>query len=166
MTTPATHPATHPATQLAASGPTHGCLRCGRPVSVNVSLCDECNPLGLKQPAATQVHAIAAGGIVLFVVFLAIIGRVALGGIGPFTGEVRAVVPGTTGLEVTVAVTNAGTSASATTCRVVEASRPAGGPGQLLQTPNVQPGETIEFSAPVSVFGNQVVDLTVDCQSP
>lgn len=152
--------------EISKPAPLHGCVRCGRPIALEVALCEDCNPLGLKQPAATQVHAIAAGGIVLFVLFLAVIGRVALGGIGPFTGEVRSVALATSGLEVTVAVTNAGSTASATTCRVVEASRPVGGPGHLLQTPNVQPGQTIVFSALVSVFGDQLVDLAVDCQSP
>lgn len=135
-------------------------------MALDVALCEECNPLGLKQPATTQVHAIAAGGIVLFVLFLAIVGRLALGGIGPFTGQVRGVALATGGLEVTVAVTNAGSTASSTTCRVVQASRAVGGPGQLLQTPNVPAGQTIEFTALLSVFGGRLVDLAVDCQSP
>ncbi len=157
---------TSPETSAATPEPMHGCLRCGRPVSVDVALCDECNPLGLKQPAATQVHAIAAGGIVLFVLFLALVGRAALTGVGPFTGVIRGVVAVAGGLEVTLTVTNEGTSASATTCRVVEASRPVGGPGQVLQTPKVPAGETIEFTAPVSLFGDQPTALAVDCQSP
>jgi hypothetical protein len=148
------------------TGPTHGCVRCGRQIPIHVALCEDCNPLGLKQPSPTQVHAIAAGGIVLFVLFLAVVGRVALRNVGPFSGEVRNVVAAQGGLEVTLAVTNAGSSASATTCRVIEASRPVGGPGQLLQTPNVPGGTTIEFSAPVSLFGDQPIPLTVDCQSP
>ncbi|MEO8208365.1 MAG: hypothetical protein ABI598_04960 [Chloroflexota bacterium] len=135
-------------------------------MSIHVALCEDCNPLGLKQPATTQVHALAAGGIVLFVLFLALVGRLAIGGIGPFSGEVLHVASATTGLEVTVAVTNKGSTASATTCRVVEAARPVGGPGQLLQTPNIPAGETIEFTAAVSVFGLAVQDLGVDCQSP
>lgn len=152
--------------ELSKPAPLHGCVRCGRQVALEVALCEECNPLGLKQPAPTQVHAIAAGGIVLFVVFLAVVGRLVLGGIGPFSGEVRSVAAAASGLEVTLAVTNAGSTASSTTCRVVEATRPVGGLGQLLQTPNVQPGQTIEFTVPVSVFGDQVVALIVDCQSP
>ncbi len=152
--------------QMSKPAPLHGCIRCGRLVALDISLCEECNPLGLKQPATTQVHAIAAGGIVLFVVFLAVVGRLALGGIGPFTGEVKGVTASTGGLEVTVAVSNHGSTSSATTCRVVEATRPVGGPGQLLQTPNVPPGQTIEFSALVTVFGNEPVALAVDCQSP
>lgn len=153
-------------TQISKPAPMHGCLRCGRDVALEIALCEECNPLGLKQPAATQVHALAAGGIFLFVVFLAVIGRFAIGGIGPFTGEVRGVVAATGGLEVTIAVRNAGSTASSTTCRVVEASRPVGGPAQLLQTPNIGPGQTLEFSAPVSAFGAELQDLAVDCQSP
>ena len=82
---------TSPATLPAASDPTHGCVRCGRPVPIHVALCEECNPLGLKQPAATQVHAIAAGGIVLFVVVLAVLARVGLSGVGPFSGVVAGV---------------------------------------------------------------------------
>ena len=146
--------------------PTHPCLRCGRPVAINVALCEQCNPLGLKQPAATQVHAIAAGGIVLFVVFLAIVGRLALGGIGPFTGKIASVVAAPGGLAVTVTVTNAGTKNSATTCRVVAADREVGGPSQLLQTPNVPGGQTVQFVTTVAVFGTEVRQLAVDCQSP
>ncbi len=162
---------TTPTTLSAAPEPTHGCLRCGRQIPIHESLCEFCNPLGLKQPAATQVHAIAAGGILLFVVILAVLARSALQGVGPFSGEVVSVFRGTTaaatgGLEVTVAVTNKGTSPSATTCRVVAADREAGGPAQLLQTPNVPAGQTITFTAAVSVFGDQPVELAVDCQSP
>jgi hypothetical protein len=146
--------------------PTHGCVRCGRPIPIHVALCDDCNPLGLKQPAATQVHAIAAGGILLFVLFLAVVGRGALQGIGPFSGEIRGIESAQNGLLVTVAVTNKGTNPSATTCRVVGGDREPGGPAELLQTPNVPAGKTIEFSAVVSAFGGDPVDLAVDCQSP
>jgi hypothetical protein len=163
---PASGDATRRGSASPAKEPTHGCVRCGRQIPIDVALCEDCNPLGLKQPSPTQVHAIAAGGIVLFVLFLAVVGRLALRDVGPFSGEVRSVVATPSGLEVTLAVTNAGSSASATTCRVIEASRPVGGPGQLLQTPNVPGGSTIEFTAPVSLFGDQPLALTVDCQSP
>ena len=146
--------------------PKHGCLRCGRPVPIHVALCDECNPLGLKQPAATQVHAIAAGGIVLAVVILAVVGRAGLSGVGPFRGEVVDVAAVASGLSVTLAVSNDGSKGAATTCRVVEAARPVGGPGQVVQTPTVPAGGTIEFGAVVTAFGSEVQDLAVDCQSP
>jgi hypothetical protein len=157
---------TAPTSLPARPEPTHGCVRCGRPIPIHDSLCEDCNPLGLKQPAATQVHAIAAGGILLFVLILAVLGRGALQGVGPCNGEIRDLKTAQNGLLVTVAVTNKGTTASATTCRILGADREAGGPAQLLQTPNVPAGQTIEFDAVVSVFGDQPVDLVVDCQSP
>lgn len=158
MTVPATLPTT--------PEPTHPCMRCGRPVAIHVALCDECNPLGLTQPAATQVHAIAAGGIVLFVVFLAILGRIGLSGVGPFRGVAGDVVAATTGLQVTISVTNAGTKDASTTCRVTEHGGGIGSTGELIQTPIVPAGETITFSANVYSFGDQPRALAVECQSP
>lgn len=146
--------------------PTHPCMRCGRPVAIHVALCEACNPLGLKQPAATQVHAIAAGGIVLFVIVLAVLAGIGLSGVGPFSGTVRAVEVREGGLAVTISVSNEGSKDAATTCRVVEADRPVGGPGQVVQTPFVPAGETLEFTAPVTAFGMDPKALAVDCQSP
>jgi hypothetical protein len=158
MTTPTSLPA--------RPEPTHGCVRCGRPIPIHEALCEDCNPLGLKQPAATQVHAIAAGGILLFVLILAVLGRGALQGVGPFTGEIRDIARAPNGLLVSVAVTNKGTTASATTCRILGADRQVGGPAELLQSPNVPAGQTIIFDSVVSAFGDQPADLIVDCQSP
>jgi len=125
-----------------------------------------CNPLGLRQPAATQVHALAAGGIVLFVILLALLAGVWLNGVGPFSGTVSRVEPRDGGLAVTISVTNRGTKSAATTCRVAEASRPVGGPAQVVQTPSVAAGATRTFIATVTVFGSEPAALAVDCQSP
>ena len=150
-----------------ATEPTHACVRCGRPVAIDVALCEECNPLGLKQPAATQVHAIAAGGILFFVVVLAVLARVGLAGVGPFSGEVRGVEVAGEGLTVTLAVSNAGTKDGATTCRVIESGDQIGGVGQVVQTPSVPAGQTISFTASVTAFGTQPrAGLLVECASP
>lgn len=155
-----------PTTPLPASEPTHPCVRCGRRVPIDIALCEVCNPLGLKQPAATQVHAIAAGGIVLFVVVLAVLGRFWLGGVGPFEGRVGGVTPGAAGLEVSLTVSNAGSRAASTTCRVLEAARPVGGPGENVQTPTIPGHGRLTFTTTVSAFGADPIDLGVDCQSP
>jgi hypothetical protein len=121
----------------------------------------------LKQPAATQVHAIAAGGILLFALILAVLGRVGLSGVGPFAGTVQGVAPvAAGGLQVTIAISNDGSKGAATTCRVVEVGNPAGGRGQVVQTPVVPAGQTIQFVATVSAFGDQPIDLQAECQSP
>jgi hypothetical protein len=70
------------------------------------------------------------------------------------------------GLGVTLSVANEGSKPAATTCRVVEANRPTGGPGQVIQTPVVPAGESITFSASLTVFGDRPRALAVDCDSP
>jgi hypothetical protein len=152
---------------LEAPEPTHACIRCGRPgVAAELALCELCNPLELAQPSATQVHGIAALGILAFVAVLAVLGRVTLSGTGPFTATVDGVAPSGAGLAVTVSVMNVGSKAGSTTCRVVEASHPIGGAGELIQSPVVQPGSTTRFTAVVSNFGAAPVALAVDCPSP
>jgi hypothetical protein len=158
-------PATLPATP-AKPEPTNACLRCGRPIPIGDSLCELCNPLGLKQPAATQVHAIAAGGVVFFVVVLALLAQVGLSGVGPFSGRIMGVEARDDGLAVSISVTNGGTKGAATTCRVIDAERIAGGPGQVIQTPVIPAGDSLTFTATVSAFGPAVRTLAVDCQSP
>lgn len=162
----ASAPASRPATSEPAPRPTHACLRCGRPVPIDVALCAECNPLGLKQPAATQVHAIAAGGIVLFVAVLALLARIGLSGVGPFHGLISGVVAANGGLAVTIDVSNEGTKDAATTCRISDAERSAGGPSQVVQTPPIPAGETLTFTATVTAFGAAVRPLAVECRSP
>jgi hypothetical protein len=135
-------------------------------VLIHVALCEDCNPLGLKQPAATQVHALAAGGIVFFVVVLALLASAGLRGVGPFSGTVMTVDGAAGGLAVTIEVANAGTRGAATTCRIIDIDRAVGGPAQVVQTPAVPGGGSVSFTATVTAFGDAPRALAVDCQSP
>jgi hypothetical protein len=147
--------------------PTHACIRCGRPgVPAELALCEQCNPLELAQPSATQVHGIAALGIILFVVLLAVLGRGALAGAGPFIGAIDGVSPTATGLSVSMVVTNKGTKAAATTCSLVLDSHPIGGVRELVQTPVIPAGSSLRFSAEVTKCGTAPVGLATDCQTP
>ena len=147
--------------------PTHRCIRCGREgVPADAGLCELCNPLDLSQPSATQMHGIAAVGIIAFIVVLAVAGRASLAGTGPFTGQLRDMTTAADGLSVTIAVSNEGEKAAATTCAVIQQPARAGGPRQVVQTPLVQAGETLEFTTVVTRFGTAVVGLAVDCSSP
>jgi hypothetical protein len=159
--------ATAPAAPELQPEPTHACIRCGRPgVPADKGLCEECNPLELAQPSATQVHGIAALGIVAFVAVLAVLGRVALAGTGPFTGSVVRVDPATGGLAVTLTVHNAGSKNAATTCSLVRDTRPVGGATELIQTPLISAGGDATFTSPVTRFGSTPLGLVADCQSP
>ncbi len=146
---------------------THRCIRCGRPgVAAGNGLCDDCNPLELAQPSATQVHGIAALGIIAFVVVLAVVARFVLAGTGPFVGAVLGAAPTAGGLSITLLVANDGDKAAATTCVVLEASRRAGGPRQVVQTPVVPANSEVRFVTTVTRFGETAIALTADCTSP
>jgi len=132
-----------------APEPTHNCIRCGRPgVPAEDGLCELCNPLELAQPSATQVHGIAALGIFAFVVN--VVGAAAVQG----------------GLNVTILVENQGSKAAATTCRIVQAGNPVGGPGELVQTPQIAAASSAQFSAVVTKLGLAPIPLDAYCQSP
>ena len=147
--------------------PTHPCIRCGRPgVPADAGLCELCNPLELAQPSATQMHGIAAVGIIAFIFVLAILGRAALSGTGPFVGVIGAIAAGPDGLAVTMTVTNQGSKATATTCAVAETPPRLGAPTQVVQTPLIQPGATVQFTALVTKLGTTPIQLAADCSSP
>jgi hypothetical protein len=152
----------------AAIEPTHPCIRCGRDgVPADAGLCEQCNPLELSQPSATQMHGIAVLGIILFVVVLAVAGRAIVAGTGPFGGAVLDVLPGPGGgLAVTIEVSNQGSRAASTTCYVIESPNPIGGPRQSVQSPLVQPGATVRFTTSLTRFGDEPIALAVECPSP
>jgi hypothetical protein len=145
---------------------THPCVRCGRAVSLDESLCEFCNPLGLSQPAASQAHGTVFVAIAGAVVLLAVAGRLALSGVGPFQGQVANVTASGTGLAVALTVRNEGSKEGSTTCRITEASRGGTGPAAVLLTPHVAPGQALTFSTTVEQFGSTVVPLAVECKSP
>jgi hypothetical protein len=144
--------------------PTHPCIRCGREgVPADAGLCDLCNPLELSQPSATQMHGIAAVGIIAFIVVLAVAGRVFQVGTGPFAAAVTSVAAASGGLTVTLSITNDGSNGTATTCRVNQSPPRVGTLPQTVQTPLVPAGETIQFTTLVTKFGSTPIDLSVDC---
>ena len=55
MTSPATgHATPAPAPVTGPPELTHGCVRCGARIPLAESMCERCNPLGLRAPAASQ----------------------------------------------------------------------------------------------------------------
>jgi hypothetical protein len=155
---------TMPATP--ASEPTHPCVRCGRPVALDVSLCETCNPLGLEQPATSQVHGTVFVAIVIAVIVLAVAGRAVLSGIGPFRAQVVEVLPTGSALSITLEVANDGTRNGATTCQLTDASSPGIGASVVVQSPQIAPGQAARFGTTTDRFGDQPVALSVVCQNP
>jgi hypothetical protein len=146
--------------------PTHPCIRCGREgVPADSGLCEFCNPLELSQPSATQMHGIAAVGILAFVVVLALLASLTSAGAGPFDAAVANVAPAPGGLAVTLSVGNEGSNATATTCQLREDRTGMGIAVEVVQTPSIPGGETVEFTRVVTRFGSEPVPLVVACGS-
>lgn len=145
---------------------THGCVRCGAPVAIEVGLCENCNPLGLRDVSATQVHGIAFIGVALAIAALALIARMAISGVGPFIPSLAHVVADGDGLAITLTVTNHGSSAGQTTCRLTDPADRSGGGAAFLLSPRIEPGATETFTKPVTGLGSTVRDLVVECSAP
>jgi hypothetical protein len=147
--------------------PGHACVRCGADCPIEDALCESCNPLGLAQPASSQAHGTVFVAIAVGVAVLAILGRLALNGVGPFSATVASVVPADQGLMVTLSVTNDGTRGGATTCRVYDPAVTGIGPeSAYLTSPRVDPGQTASFSSLVTSLGSTPHPLAVTCQGP
>ena len=147
-----------------APAPTHGCVRCGTAIPIEDAMCERCNPLGLRQPAASQAHGIAILAMMLAVVVLAVVARVATVGVGPFAAQVADAVASDGGLTVTLSVTNQGSTDSAVACRVARANEVGLSPdAAIVQSPRIGAGKTVTFQATVTSLGTEIRPLAVTC---
>jgi predicted nucleic acid-binding Zn ribbon protein len=146
--------------------PTHGCARCGDPVPPGVGLCERCNPLGLKDVAASQAHGTVFVAVALAIVILAVVARLAVSGAGPFPATLDAVTPVDGGLALTLTVTNEGRSTGQTTCRIHDPVDQGGGPSAFVVSPRIQPGAAVSFHATVTEFGSIGRAFRVECRTP
>jgi predicted nucleic acid-binding Zn ribbon protein len=147
-----------------AEEPTHGCVRCGAPIPISEGMCERCNPLGLKGPAASQAHGIAIVGVGVAVVVLAVFARLLTANVGPFSGVVASSQPDPNGVRVSVSVHNAGSGAGSTTCRIDDASLGGIGPQTVyVQSPQVPGGATVTFDVVVGTLGASPQELVADC---
>lgn len=152
--------------QLPAAPPLHGCVRCGTPIPIEESMCERCNPLGLKAPAASQAHGTVFVGIAVAVVIMAVVARMLTADIGPFRSSVLAVSADPAGLRVTVSIHNDGSAAGATTCRIGDPTIRGIGPETVFVTsPVVEPGETRNFEVVVAGLGTSPKPISVDCDT-
>jgi len=168
--TASSEPAPAPGSTASTAPPpkalTHACVRCGAPVPLEVGLCERCNPLGLKDASASQVHGTVVIAVIVGVVGLALAGRLALAGVGPFPATFVSATPAGAGLAVTLSVTNAGTGAGQTSCRVTDPRDANGKPGAILLSPQIEPGQTVTFTRPTTELGATVRDFDVSCNAP
>ncbi len=141
------------------------CIKCGREVGPDETLCEVCNRAGMATPSASQYHGTIVFAIVLAVVGLAVAGSLSLRGVGPYIAGVRDVADQRpVGYAVTYAVTNEGTRPGRAKCRIVA----VGGSGEQLRSRNtvtaqIAGGETIEQTEMLPALENEPAEVSVTC---
>jgi hypothetical protein len=141
------------------------CIKCGREIDPEQSLCDVCNRAGMTAPSASQYHGTVAAAIVLAVIGLGVAASLSLRGIGPYAAEIRSVAPAEPqGYTITYAVTNEGTKAGRAKCQLVA----LGETGQRLRTRStlttqIEGGATAEQVETIVGLTDEPANVTVSC---
>lgn len=138
---------------------THGCVRCGRPVPLDVALCEQCNPIGLAQPAPAQAHGTVLVAVIGAVAVLAILAGLARSSVGPFEARIDDAVSVPPTIVLTISTTNGGSSATPTRCRVTDDS----GRYAVIATERIAPGATVTFTRVVTDLSADPATLRIDC---
>jgi predicted nucleic acid-binding Zn ribbon protein len=153
-----------PMTTPAPASPRH-CIKCGREIGPDETVCDICNRAGMATPSSSQYHGTVAVAIVLAVAALAVAASLSLRGVGPYAAEVQAVTPAdTVGYAITYAVTNEGTKPGRAKCLIV-ATGPA---GERLRSRNtitapIPGGETTEMTEEIPGLELEPSAVTISC---
>jgi hypothetical protein len=153
-----------PTTRVPVTEPTHPCARCGAAVGPGIGLCEDCNPLGLRDSASSQVHGSVFIAVAVAVIGLAVFARMSVAGVGPFVGSVDAVDAVGEGLAVTLTVRNDGAAAGQTTCQV--SADDTSGRSAVVLTPRLEARETRTFQSTITELGTTVQPLVVACRTP
>jgi predicted nucleic acid-binding Zn ribbon protein len=147
-----------------AEEPRH-CIKCGREVGPDESICDVCNRAGMATPSATQYHGTVAVAIVVAVAALAFAASLSLRGVGPYAAEVRGIAPADpVGYTITYAVTNEGSRAGRAKCQLVALDAN----GQRLRTQGsvtlqIPGGASAELTETISGLETLPASVTITC---
>src|SRR5919106_890981 len=96
------------------------CLKCGREIGPDESICEICNRAGMAAPSASQYHGTVVVAIVLAVAGLAFAASLSMRGVGAYTTTVEGVAPAEpAGYAVSFTVTNEGTQPGRAKCQLV-----------------------------------------------
>jgi predicted nucleic acid-binding Zn ribbon protein len=142
------------------------CIKCGREIGPDETLCRACNRAGMATPSASQYHATVAAAIVLAVVGLAVAASLSLRGVGPYGAEIRVVQPGTNagGYAVTYEVTNEGTKPGRAKCQLVA----LGPTGERLRarntvTPQIEGSATVALTETIPGLEAEPDEVRISC---
>jgi hypothetical protein len=112
------------------------------------------------------VHGTVFAVVTLAIVLLLVVARLSIAGSGPYPASVSAIAPTADGLAVTITVSNEGTDAGQTTCRIVDVADRGVSRSAFALSPRIGPGETVSFETVVTEFGPGPRELAVTCRTP
>lgn len=141
------------------------CIKCGREIAPDESICELCNRAGMATPSASQYHGTVAVAIVLAIAGLAFAASLSMRGVGPYAAEVVGVEPADPiGYSVTYAVTNEGTRAGRAKCQLVA----LGAAGERLRARNavtapIEGGSTERHTETIPGLQDQPASVSVTC---
>jgi hypothetical protein len=139
------------------------CIKCGREIGPDESICAVCNRAGMVTPSASQYHGTMAAAIVAGVILMAVAASWALTGVGPYSADVIGVRNAAGGVQATVSVSNEGTKPGRAKCQLIAHDAQ----GRSLQSrsvvsPQVPGGESVTFDELVPGVVDPA-DVTVAC---
>ncbi len=140
------------------------CIKCGREIGPDETICEICNRAGMTTPSASQYHGTVAVAIVLAVIGLAVAASISMRGVGPYAAEVRGIDPADPGYAITYAVTNEGTNPGRAKCQIVA----LGDNGERLRTMSsltarIDGGATAEETETIPGLEEEPAEATVSC---
>ena len=147
------------------TGEVRRCIKCGREVGPDESICEVCNRAGMVAPSATQYHGTVVAAILVAVAGLAIAASLSLRGVGPYAAEVRDVAPAeAAGVVVAFRVTNEGTKPGRAKCQLVALDAD----GQQLRTrgtvtSQIAGGASAELTETVPGLQEEPASVSVSC---
>ena len=141
------------------------CIKCGREIGPDETICAICNRAGMETPSASQYHGTVAVAIIAAVGALAIAASLSLRGVGPYRAEVIGVAPADpSGYAITISVTNEGTASGRARCQIVA----LGDAGQRLATASlltvpVAGGASVEVTERLPALDAEPASATAAC---
>ena len=141
------------------------CIKCGRPVAADETLCRICNRAAMATPSATQYHGTIVVAIIVAVLALAIGGSLALRGVGPYRAALVSFADSPAGgLEVTLEVVNEGSRGGRAKCQIVaidQAGRRMGARSAI--SPTVDAGARVVFVEQLPAVSETPARVAVEC---
>jgi predicted nucleic acid-binding Zn ribbon protein len=140
------------------------CIKCGREIGPDESLCEICNRAGMSAPSASQYHGTVAVAIVLAVVALAAAASLSQRGVGPYAAEVGRVEAADPGYAISYAVTNEGTRPGRAKCQIIALAAS----GERLRTRSTITGQiagggTTELTETIPGLEERPAEVQVAC---